>query len=510
MFENGDDISNSGFFQEDEYRISDDFTGHSEIAARGYCRLFKAQRQGQWFVLKSLKPEYAADPVFQGLFAKEYGLLMQLNHPNIARIYGMEQDAVAGKCIVMEYVDGRTLEAFVAENPSQRVRKAVAQQLLDALGYCHGKQIVHRDLKPSNVLVTYNGNAVKLIDFGLSDSDRYAVLKGRAYTEAYAAPEQLEGVDVDCRTDLYAFGLLLRTLFPSRYGRVARKCLQPRKEKRYNSTAEVAEAMDAFDWRRKRIPVASALVMALLLIMAAVFLHDKPESESIGHGREVVCDSTIIVKGNGVNDTMEEVENWNTMPSHFTKTTETYKGSTFHVEEEGATDIQQLEARIRQEERDRRTDSITHAWKEFARQEQEALDNAIYNFKFTVDSCFKPVDQYTKSDGVKCFNIFYNLLCIAENKARIRECQIRYQLPYSKRNIFFKYTQDFIQKKKASYKQKYPHLEVYSNEAGFKDEQTRQLWEESQIYSEEVHQLYEEWKRQMQRLSAGKDVYKRD
>ena len=115
-----------------------------------------------------------------------------------------------------------------------------------------------------------------------------------------------------------------------------------------------------------------------------------------------------------------------------------------------------------------------------------------------------------RSDGVKCFNIFYNLLCIAENKARIRECQIRYQLPYSKRNIFFKYTQDFIQKKKASYKQKYPHLEVYSNEAGFKDEQTRQLWEESQIYSEEVHQLYEEWKRQMQRLSAGKDVYKRD
>lgn len=507
MFENGDDISNSGFFQEDEYRISDDFIGHSEIAARGYCRLFKAQRQGQWFVLKSLKPEYAADPVFQGLLAKEYGLLMQLNHPNIARIYGMEQDAVAGKCIVMEYVDGRTLEAFVAENPSQRVRKAVAQQLLDALGYCHGKQIVHRDLKPSNVLVTYNGNAVKLIDFGLSDSDSYAVLKGRAYTEAYAAPEQIEGADVDCRTDLYAFGLLLRTLFPSRYGRVARKCLQPRKEKRYNSTVEVAEAMDAFDWRRKRIPVASALVMALLLIMAAVFLHDKPESESIGHGREVVCDSTIIVKGNGVNDTMEEVANWNTMPSHFTKTTETYKGSTFHVEEEGATDIQQLEARIRQEERDRRTDSITHAWKEFARQEQEALDNAIYNFKFTVDSCFKPVDQYTKSDEVKTSNILRDLLRIAEYKARIRECQIRGHLPKSKRNSFYYYANDRINAKKKTYTQNYPRILFSTNEQQVSDPVYRPIWEQSKRYQEEGYRLRDEWERMMQAVSAGKDVY---
>ena len=70
-------------------------------------------------MLKGLKPEYVQDPVYQGLLDKEYNLMMQLNHPNIVRIYGVEEDAVAGKCMVMEYVDGRTLDEFLTGNPPQ-------------------------------------------------------------------------------------------------------------------------------------------------------------------------------------------------------------------------------------------------------------------------------------------------------------------------------------------------------------------------------------------------------
>lgn len=268
---NTDDISTSGFVSPSNYSVSAHFSGHSEISAKGYCRLYKVQRGGQWFVLKGLKPEYASDPVYQGLFDKEYTLMMQLNHPNIVRIYGVEEDAVAGKCMVMEYVDGRTLDEFLTENPSRSVRESVTKQLLDAIGYCHGKQMVHRDLKPSNILVTYNGNHVKLIDFGLSDSDSYAVLKGPAYTKSYAAPEQLAGESVDCRTDIYAFGLILRQLSPKRYAHVARKCTQPQKEKRYASAAEVAEAMKKYDSRRKKgpwlvilLPVIAALAISFL------------------------------------------------------------------------------------------------------------------------------------------------------------------------------------------------------------------------------------------------------
>ena len=455
MFENRDDISNSGFLQEGEYKVTDSFTGHSEISARGHCRLFKAQRQGQWFVLKSLKPEYASDPVFQGLLAKEYGLMMQLNHPNIVRIYGMEQDAVAGTCIVMEYVDGRTLETFVAENPPQSVRKAVIGQLLDALGYCHGKQITHRDLKPSNVLVTYNGNAVKLIDFGLSDSDSYAVLKGRAYTEAYAAPEQLEGTDVDCRTDLYAFGLLLHTLFPHRYGRMVRKCLQPRKEKRYTSAAEVAEAMRKYDLRRKRIPwlVAFLSVIVAFLVALPLLWNHFHMTEQSSPETPPVPDTIYQVLT--YNDTRLEPRikgEKQTLNHPVTITTRT-------------ADTAAITAR------QQRTDSFLNA-----RKQEESLDNAIYNFKFTVDSCFKPVDQYTKSDEVKTSNILRDLLRIAEYKARIRECQIRGHLPKSKRNSFYYYANNQIETKKKTYTQKYPAIPFSPTEQQVSDPAYQPIW----------------------------------
>ncbi|MBQ9509089.1 MAG: serine/threonine protein kinase, partial [Bacteroidales bacterium] len=197
MIDVTDNISTSGFVPSSEYVVSGQFSEFIELPSRGYCRLYKAQRNGQWFTLKALKPEVAHDPVHQGMFEKEFNLMMQLNHPNVVRVYSREEVPGVGLGIVMEYVDGRTLEEFLTEKPTQSVRESVARQLLEAIGYCHGKQIIHRDLKPSNVLVTYNGNRVKLIDFGLSDSDRYAVLKEPAYTKAYAAPEQLSGGEVD-------------------------------------------------------------------------------------------------------------------------------------------------------------------------------------------------------------------------------------------------------------------------------------------------------------------------
>lgn len=173
------------------------------------------QRYGKWFVLKSLKAEYTSDPVYNGLLDKEYQLMMQLDHPNVVRVYGMEEDAVMGRSIVMEWVDGLTLEELMQEKPLIELRRTICRQILDALAYCHAQQIIHRDLKPSNILITRNGNNVKIIDFGLSDSDGFAVLKEPAYTEAYAAPEQLAGEELDCRTDLYAFGRILNQLFPS-------------------------------------------------------------------------------------------------------------------------------------------------------------------------------------------------------------------------------------------------------------------------------------------------------
>lgn len=496
MFENPDDISTSGFVPSSGYVVSGRFSEFLELPSRGYCRLFKAQRSGQWFTLKTLKPEVANDPVYQGILEKEFDLMMQLNHPNIVRVYSKEVDAVAGNSIVMEYVDGRTLGEFLSENPSRSVRESVARQLLEAIGYCHGKQIIHRDLKPSNVLVTYNGNRVKLIDFGLSDSDHYAVLKEPAYTKAYAAPEQLAGEEVDNRADLYAFGLILKQLIPNRYGRVVRKCLQPRKEKRYSAADEVAEAMASCRKWRRVMPWGMVAMAVIAVLSVFSLLHF-----SKGETTEPMQPS--VESPSSVRDTVFLAEPTRTQvagPARKDMPSPTHEegGDGTYVKDKPLTTVSSSEDPQAVVARRQRTDSILNTIKQKENQEQELLDNAIYNFKFTIDSMFKPVDLYVKSDEVKTSNILRDLIYIAEYKAKIREYQIRRQLPKSKRNSFFNYATDQIGAKKKSYTQKYPPIPQYPNEQQVREPEIYQpILEQSKKYREEGRRLRNEWERMM-------------
>lgn len=496
MIENPDDISTSGFVLSSEHAVSGRFSGHSELPSRGYCRLFKAQRNGQWFVLKALKPDYQQDPVYQGMIEKEFDLMMQLNHPNIVRIYSKEEDPVAGVCMVMEYVDGRTLGDFLEENPPKNVRESVARQILEAIGYCHGKQIIHRDLKPSNILVTYNGNRVKLIDFGLSDSDRYAVLKEPAYTKAYAAPEQLSGAEVDNRTDLYAFGLILKQLFPNRYRRVVRKCLQPKKEKRCSSAEEVMRAMESCARRRKVMPWRIfVMVAAVALSVSLLFLYmNRENTVPLQPSTELPSSvrDTVYLAEPGRTHMAEPDHKDMPSPAYEEESDRTYVMDKPLSIVSGSVDTQAVLARRQ------RTDSILNAREQENIQAQNALDMAIYNFKFTIDSMFESVDRYVKSDEIKTSNILRDLIYIAEYKTRIRECQIRSQLPKSKRNSFFNYANDQIEVKKRSYTQKYPAIIKYPNEQQVREPEKYQLiWEQSQKYQQEGQKLYLEWKRLM-------------
>lgn len=257
----------SGRPQPLDFNAAKDFSNYEELPSKGYCRLFRAQRHGKWYVLKSLKPEYAANPLYMAMLEKEYASAVKMEHPNIAHTIGIEKDSVAGSCIVMEYVDGRTLSAFLEEKPSMTLRKKVVSQLLDAMRYYHALQIVHRDLKPSNILVTRNGDNVKIIDFGLADADDDAILKEPAYTKGYAAPEQMHpGTPVDCRTDIYAFGILLRQVFPHRYRHISRRCTQSDPNERYCDAEQVIRAL-----HRNRLLATVFLLITLLVIIAICF-----------------------------------------------------------------------------------------------------------------------------------------------------------------------------------------------------------------------------------------------
>lgn len=143
-------------------------------------------------------------------FLEEARLLDRLNHPNIVRVHSVDQ--VDGKILIaMEYVPGVNLQELLRQQGKLPVRQAldIAIQVLDALDYAHRNHTIHRDIKPGNILIRRDG-AVKLVDFGLATILGTGSYAGGAGTYVYMAPEDFEEEEhSDYRSDLWAVGVTL-------------------------------------------------------------------------------------------------------------------------------------------------------------------------------------------------------------------------------------------------------------------------------------------------------------
>ena len=287
------DSSSSGEITSSFENISDVFTSYSEIPSEGFNCLYKAQRYGKWFVLKGLKPEYRNQVIYVELLTKEFELGVKMDHPHIAYTFGKEIDPVAGPCIVMEYVDGMTLREFLATKPSAKLRRKVMSELLESMAYYHSLQIIHRDLKPDNILITRNGNNVKIIDFGLADSDYHGILKQPAGSNKYAAPEQVAGdVPLDLRADLYAFGIVLGQIFPHRYNSIYSKCTRRNRDQRFSNAGEILQRLQR---RRVLVPVfvSTALLLLVAGLAALLWYRLSPVQNSVPNPRIATCDTIV-------------------------------------------------------------------------------------------------------------------------------------------------------------------------------------------------------------------------
>ena len=159
-------------------------------------------------------------------FKREGSALARLAHPNIARLIDAGVTSEGQPYLVLEYVEGESLDRWCESRALDvRARVRLFLQVLDAVAHAHSKLILHRDLKPANILVTPQGQ-VKLLDFGIAKllderphatSSALTKFPGQAFTPEYAAPEQVQGVEVTTATDVYALGVLLYSLLTSRH-----------------------------------------------------------------------------------------------------------------------------------------------------------------------------------------------------------------------------------------------------------------------------------------------------
>ena len=245
----------------------------------GICELFTVEVGGRRRVLKCLAAGYRGKDAFEALLRKEYEIGRSLSCPHICEVYSFVNHPDLGWCIEMEWVDGIPLDEYLQRVALTRGRKMrLLNQLFEAVGYLHSRQVVHKDLKPSNILVTRNGENIKVIDFGFADNDAYCILKLSAGTREYAAPELIAGRPVDNRADIWSLGKLL-PLFGGRWRRAVRKCLQENPENRYGSVEELRQAIASPGRARIWIPAAVLLLAALLSL--SLIVPQKPVADEV-------------------------------------------------------------------------------------------------------------------------------------------------------------------------------------------------------------------------------------
>jgi serine/threonine protein kinase len=260
----------------------------SRLGAGGMGEVWRAEdtRLLRPVAIKILSERIASDPEWKARFLREARTVAQMNHPNIATIYSIEQEGDT-LFIAMELVEGESLSTTLARGKlDSREAVRIVRQVAEALAEAHEKGVVHRDVKPDNIIVSKR--TVKVLDFGIakqiiSTEQAPTLTQGGMIvgTPYYMSPEQALGRPVDARSDIFSLGVVLyealagkrpfesesvtetmmniimtepaelptlQPAIPPSLVDVVKRCLQKKPENRFQTAGDMGEALDRLDF----------------------------------------------------------------------------------------------------------------------------------------------------------------------------------------------------------------------------------------------------------------------
>ncbi len=308
-----------------------------ELGKGGMGQVYKVldKETKERIALKLIKPEIASDKKIIKRFRNELTTARKIVQKNVCRMFDLNKDK-GNYYITMEYISGQDLKGLIRQTGQLTVRKSIytAKQICEGLIEAHSLGVVHRDLKPNNIMIDRGGNA-RIMDFGIAKAIKGKNITGSGVmigTPQYMSPEQVEGKDVDQRSDIYSLGIILyemltdrvpfegdtpltvgvkqktetpkdpkdfNELIPDELSRLILKCLEKERENRYQSAGEVRSELENIEkgipttdsvvpkkmpqtsreitvtFGRQWIVIAASFAIVMLAVLAIIFLSKK-------------------------------------------------------------------------------------------------------------------------------------------------------------------------------------------------------------------------------------------
>ena len=282
---------------------------------------------GKLYFMKKLRPEFYNDVCYRDAFFKEYDAGKKIISPYIVEYYGIKDDA-DGLYILMEYIQGRTLKEKIGKEPEYFTKSNIKKfllQLCKALKTLHSNNIVHLDISPNNILFAQASNDIKIIDLGFCLSNYNNNTRG--HTAGFSAPEaqSSDAKEINASSDIYSIGALLEyieknsgTSLPRYAKKIKERCLQPQKEKRYQSVEEIINVLRYATVKRVAVIATIIAVATSLLVPYAIQAYN-------------ACKNYIAWETGQIPEKFEENGVFYRITDHDARTVEiTYKGKDYN------------------------------------------------------------------------------------------------------------------------------------------------------------------------------------